>query len=374
MTQRSEPEYPTPAPHPEPLLHALPYAVFLVDAAGVVRDWNPAAEAAFGVPATQALGRPLAALPLPAAVLDAAAGVPLRVELPATAGGVRVLELRAVPLPGGEGAEGGRLVSAHEVTEHVRAREHAERRAEEMAAQAVRRDLFFSAMSHDLRTPITAVMGYSELLLDGVVGELSPRQQEMIERVSQVAGHLSQLLDDVLDLAKLDAGRMELQPEPLALAGLVAEALLEVEPQANGKGLATRCELGDAAERRVVVDPLRARQVLINLLGNAVKFTEEGEVRVSASLEAGRVRVVVRDTGPGLPAGQEEAVFEDYVQLASGRGAKPQPGSGLGLAISRRLAHAMGGELHAEPSPGRGAAFVLTLPLAPDGEGAEAAS
>jgi signal transduction histidine kinase len=381
MTQRSEAERPRPetAAGP-PLLEALPTAVFTLDAGGVVRSWNGAAESVFGVPAAHALGRPLASLPLPATeawqpVLDAArAGtepVSLLLELPAMAAGAtaRVVELTATAVPGDAAGDAPLLVSAYDVTTHVRARQHAERRAEEMAAQAVRRDLFFSAMSHDLRTPITAVMGYSELLLDGVVGELSERQLEMVERVSQVAGHLSQLLNDVLDLAKLDAGRMELRCEPVALDALLSEALVEVEPQARGKGLEIRCEIGALEARRVMADAVRARQVLVNLVANAVKFTDAGEVRLSADVEGGIARVRVRDTGPGLPDGEEEAVFEEYVQVASGRGAKQQPGSGLGLAISRRLARAMGGELRAESLPGRGACFVFTLPLAEEREG-----
>jgi signal transduction histidine kinase len=232
---------------------------------------------------------------------------------------------------------------------------------------AFRRERFFSAMSHDLRTPITAIVGYSELLADGIVGELNGQQLEMIERISQVSGHLSQLVNDILDLAKLDAGRMEFHREEVRLGELVDEALVAVEPQARSKKLELRTDIDDAHRDRVVrVDGSRVRQILVNLLSNAVKFTEDGEVAVLAGDSGERSWLEVRDTGPGLPAGSEEAVFEEFLQIAAGTKSKREPGSGLGLAISRRLARAMGGDLTARSGPGSGAAFTLVLP-APGG-------
>jgi len=240
---------------------------------------------------------------------------------------------------------------------------HNARLYDELRRSKLARDRFFSAMSHDLRTPIAAIVGYSELLSDGIVGELTDKQHEMVERISQVAAHLSELVNDILDLAKLDAGRVELHPEPVQLGELVREAVLAVEPQARAKSLPLRLELDDADEQTVLVDPVRVRQILVNLLSNAVKFTHEGEVRVRASVAGLRTLITVHDTGPGLPPGSEEAVFEEFLQLASGRGTKQEPGSGLGLAVSRRLARAMGGDLTVKSTPGEGAAFTLYLPL-----------
>lgn len=226
---------------------------------------------------------------------------------------------------------------------------------------AFRRERFFSAMSHDLRTPITAIVGYSELLADGIVGELNGQQLEMIERISQVSGHLSQLVNDILDLAKLDAGRMEFHHEEVTLGELVDEALVTVEPQARSKRLELRTDVDIHRETLLRVDPPRVRQILVNLLSNAVKFTEEGEVAVVAGRDDLGTWLEVRDTGPGLPAGSEEAVFEEFLQIAAGNKAKREPGSGLGLAISRRLARAMGGDLTAR-SGAPGAVFTLVLP------------
>jgi PAS domain S-box-containing protein len=231
---------------------------------------------------------------------------------------------------------------------------------------AIRRERFFSAMSHDLRTPITAIVGYSELLGDGIVGELDEKQREMVERISQVAGHLSQLVNDILDLAKLDAGRMEFVREEVPLAALVEDAVVTIRPQAAAKSLALSLELDEHGGAAVFVDPSRVRQILVNLLSNAVKFTEAGQITVSAGIGGDRGWIAVRDTGPGLPGDSEEVVFEEFLQIASGNKAKREPGSGLGLAISRRLARGMGGDLTAASAPGGGAVFTLVLPVSPE--------
>jgi signal transduction histidine kinase len=237
---------------------------------------------------------------------------------------------------------------------------------DDMKQAAERRDRFFSAMSHDLRTPITAIVGYSELLLDGVVGNLPARQLEMVDRISQVAGHLSQLVNDILDLAKLEAGKMEFHRESVRLEALVEDAIVAIEPQAASKGLVLLRELDEVRDAVLQVDRVRVRQVLVNLLYNAVKFTPAGEVRVSAMIEPDRMWIAVRDTGPGLGDEDHEALFEEFLQVASGSGTKSEPGAGLGLAISRRLARAMGGDLIGDNAPGGGALFTLILPLEPD--------
>jgi signal transduction histidine kinase len=265
---------------------------------------------------------------------------------------------------GGGGADAEALRVAQRLGGHTAAVLANARNYARLTEAAFRRERFFSAMSHDLRTPITAIVGYSELLADGIVGELNGQQLEMIERISQVSGHLSQLVNDILDLAKLDAGRMEFHREEVRLGELVDEALVAVEPQARSKKLELRTEIDAHRDALLRVDPPRVRQILVNLLSNAVKFTEHGEVAVVAGSGDGRTWLEVRDTGPGLPAGTEEAVFEEFLQIAAGTRSKREPGSGLGLAISRRLARAMGGDLVARNGPGSGAAFTLVLPPA----------
>jgi signal transduction histidine kinase len=172
-------------------------------------------------------------------------------------------------------------------------------------------------------------------------------------------------VNDIMDLAKLDAGRMEFHLERAVLGELVEEAILAVEPQAEAKGLPIRLEVDEVRDLPLRLDAQRVRQILVNLLSNAVKFTERGEVTVAAGADGGRPWIEVRDTGPGLPAGSEEAVFEEFLQVAVGTKGKREPGSGLGLAISRRLARAMGGDLAARSRADGGAAFILLLPPQP---------
>jgi len=282
----------------------------------------------------------------------------------------------AAPLAG-EGAAGGAMLvgwhgargmDAHTVrlagtvAEQAAAAFRNATRYDVLRQTAVRRERFFSAMSHDLRTPITAIMGYSELLQDGIMGDLEPHQQEMVERICQVSGHLAQLVNDVLDIAKLDAGRMEFHREPVPLGELVDEAVVAVEPQARGKGLELQLDVDGHRDVVLELDMGRVRQILVNLLSNAVKFTDRGAVTLSVEVADGRGWMRVADTGPGLPEGAEEAVFEEFMQLAAGTRAKREPGSGLGLAIARRLARAMGGELTAANGAQGGAVFTLHLP------------
>jgi signal transduction histidine kinase len=184
----------------------------------------------------------------------------------------------------------------------------------------------------------------------------------MVERISQVASHLSQLVNDILDMAKLDAGRMEFHREPVRMGDLVEEAAVAVRPQAQSKSLRLQLDVDGHGGAELRVDRPRVRQILVNLLSNAVKFTDHGEVCVVVGVDDGRGWIEVRDTGPGLPAGSEEEVFEEFLQIAAGNKSKREPGTGLGLAISRRLARAMGGDLTVRSEPGSGAAFTLFLP------------
>jgi signal transduction histidine kinase len=308
-----------------------------------------------GEPGAAALGlRPAQVVPPPYGAITATA-TPLAGD--GAAGGALLV-----------GWHGARAVDAHAlrlietVAEQAAAAFRNATRYDLLRQAAVRRERFFSAMSHDLRTPLTAIMGYSELLQDGIMGDLEPHQQEMVERICQVSGHLAELVNDVLDIAKLDAGRMEFHREPVALGDLVDEALVAVEPQARSKGLELRLEVDGHREVVLELDMARVRQILVNLLSNAVKFTERGTVTLSVEIDGGRGWMRVSDTGPGLPAGAEEAVFEEFMQIAAGNRAKREPGSGLGLAISRRLARAMGGELTACNGEEGGAVFTLHLP------------
>ncbi|HKG95966.1 MAG TPA: PAS domain S-box protein [Gemmatimonadaceae bacterium] len=249
-----------------------------------------------------------------------------------------------------------------DVTERKRADE-ALREAKETAEAASRaKSEFLAVMSHELRTPLNAIGGYVELLEMGVRGALEPGQLADLERIRVNQRRLLGLINDVLNYAKVDAGRVEyvIRPAPVREALDATEPV--IQPLAAAKGVALEVEACDQA-LVAVADPDKVQQVLVNLLSNAVKFTEPGG-RVSVACEddpaARAVRVRVRDTGVGIPADRLDAIFDPFVQVDT-RLTRTAGGTGLGLAISRELARGMGGELTAESRVGEGSTFTLTL-------------
>ncbi|HEX6926824.1 MAG TPA: ATP-binding protein [Longimicrobiaceae bacterium] len=246
---------------------------------------------------------------------------------------------------------------------HVRTREQAqkmEEQADKLERAMSERSRFFAAMSHDLRTPINAVIGYNQLLQLGSFGELSEAQMKAVDSLGRSAQHLLELINDVLDISKIEAGKLEISRELVDLRYLVMDTVTSVQLQAEQKGLLLRTEL-DKVEP-ITTDPARVRQILLNLLSNAVKFTSEGEVAVQLREQGGKPILAVTDTGPGIHPDDVEKVFEEFEQTRLGRSGG---GTGLGLAISRRLALLLGGTLELETAPGHGTTFTLTLPRTP---------
>lgn len=235
---------------------------------------------------------------------------------------------------------------------------------------------FLANVSHELRTPLNAIVGFIDLLREGVYGELTPRQTVPVERIEASANHLRILVDQVLDLAKIAAGRLDVQSEAILLRPFLMDVTSEMESLANEKGLSLSLTLG-AALPAVKADPTHLRQILINLIGNACKYTEAGVVGIRAAvndepgsprlLATGAVRwlcIAVSDSGPGIPLGDQQRIFEEFEQIDAGsRTHSARRGTGLGLPISRRLAEAMGGDVTVQSEPGRGATFTLWLPL-----------
>jgi signal transduction histidine kinase len=270
-------------------------------------------------------------------------------------------------------------VVAEDVTERQRllAESEAARRAAEEAravAEAANRAKgeFLATMSHELRTPLNAIAGYAELLALGVRGPLTEAQSQDMARIRRANQHLTGLVTDVLNFARLEAGQVEYHVAEVHLGPLVADLEALVGPQLAAKRLAydhDACGPDTPAQPHVVrADAEKVRQVLVNLLSNAIKFTDAGG-RISLACEddapAGVVRVRVTDTGRGIPPERLAHVFEPFVQVDRDLTHTSQQGVGLGLAISRDLARGMGGELSAESIPGEGSTFTLTLPRAP---------
>jgi len=249
---------------------------------------------------------------------------------------------------------------------------------------------FLANVSHELRTPLAAIVGFVDLLRDGSYGELGPRMIGPVERIQASAEHLQALVDQVLDLAKLSAGRLDVHREPLSLRAFAIDVASEVEPLVIEKGLALSIQVPSTLPR-VSTDPTHLRQILVNLLGNAVKFTAGGGITLRASfvpdgevtryvrsatkrplLTAGGdwIALQVSDTGIGIAAKDHERIFEEFEQVTPGsRGDSERRGTGLGLSITRRLARLLEGDITLESEAGRGATFTCWLPADPRATG-----
>jgi signal transduction histidine kinase len=221
---------------------------------------------------------------------------------------------------------------------------------------------FLASMSHELRTPIGAVLGYLALLREGIYGELSGRQEEVLGRVQHASEHLLELIDDVLDLARIEAGKLSISLGTVALPALLRGVVDSIEPLARARGLALSL---DAPEDLpvLVTDATRVRQVLLNLLSNAVKFTPGGAISVVARPAGEReVEVAVADTGVGIEPAALAGIFDAFRQ-GDQSSTRRFEGTGLGLSIVRRLLGLLGGSIRVESTPGAGTVFTVTLPV-----------
>jgi signal transduction histidine kinase len=216
-------------------------------------------------------------------------------------------------------------------------------------------------MSHELRTPLNAILGYTELILDGIYGPPSEKITAVLSRVQANGKHLLGLINDVLDLSKIEAGQLSLSLNDYSLKDVVHTVVTATEPLAAEKKLPLKVEIprdlpaGRGDERRLA-------QVLLNLVGNAIKFTDAGDVRIAANIENGRFVLSVADTGPGIPASEQTRIFEEFHQIDSSN-TKTKSGTGLGLAISKRIVELHGGRIWVESAVGKGSTFRLELPV-----------
>jgi signal transduction histidine kinase len=219
---------------------------------------------------------------------------------------------------------------------------------------------FLASVSHELRTPMNAIIGYTKLMLDGLDGEITEQQEQDLKRVAQAADNLLALINDLLDLSKIEAGRMEIHPEDVELTVIVNEVMELVRPAASAKGLQVRSFITSQLPK-AFVDPAKTRQILANLMANAVKFTDHGNVTLEASEASGWITVAISDTGIGIPQQALGYIFEEFRQADSSTTRK-YGGTGLGLAITRRLVELQGGRIWVESEHGKGSTFRFTLP------------
>jgi PAS domain S-box-containing protein len=237
------------------------------------------------------------------------------------------------------------------------------RRTAELEKALSARSRFYASMSHELRTPINAILGYSSLLLDHVYGPLNERQLNGIERTHRAAKHLLELVNDVLDLSKIEAGKIELQLEPVTLPTLIEDLFVTVRPMADEHGSSLSFH-HDGQPVTIISDPRRVRQILLNLLSNAIKFGRRKPIRVESREWGDRgIEIDVIDQGVGIAKGDQDKIFDEFVQLAR---SDRQDGTGLGLPISQRLAVILNGSLAVKSEPGVGSSFRLRLPRMSD--------
>lgn len=218
-----------------------------------------------------------------------------------------------------------------------------------------------AAVSHELRSPLNAILGFADVLLEEVDGPLTPSAREEIEQIRASGQHLSQLVADILEFSAIDSGQITIRFERVPLLKIASELVREAQAEVRDKPVRVRV-LGD--ENAIAwVDPLRARQILGNIIFNAVKFTQRGEIEVRVEIADGEIVTIVRDTGPGISVAERAAIFEEYKQ---GEGPFRKRGTGLGLAIARRLALLHGGRIELETEVGKGSTFAIFLPAPRD--------
>jgi PAS domain S-box-containing protein len=351
------------------IVEAAPEAILVVSPGdGTVLDANPFAGAWLGRAHDRLIGTPLADLlalgpgqtraETVRATLDPGAGGPRLLSFRHSSG--RLLEAEASVA---HAAVHGRAASILLVRD-VSTIEHA-RRAAEAASET--KNLFLANVSHEIRTPLNGVLGMTELTLEH---ELAPAVREQVETIGRCARDLLQIVDDVLDFSRLEAGQLELSQVPTDVGALVHDVACHLAPRARARGLTLATVVRRDLPAPLVLDAGRVRRVLEHLVGNAIKFTPEGEVEILAQPGAAQPNggfelvLAVRDTGPGIPEAWQEAIFEPFHAADASR-TRPQGGTGIGLALSRQIAGALGGRIEVESPPGEGATFRFVLAVTP---------
>jgi signal transduction histidine kinase len=219
---------------------------------------------------------------------------------------------------------------------------------------------FLANMSHELRTPLNAIIGFSEVLLQRMFGELNPRQEEYLRDILVSGQHLLTLINDILDLSKIEAGRMELQSTRVSVALLIDGSVMMIRERAAEQAITVAVQV-DADVGDIDGDERKLRQVLFNLLSNAVKFTpKQGRIEVGAVRRDGEVRVSVKDNGIGIALADQGRIFEKFEQAESGR--RQEASTGLGLALAKSFVELHGGRLWVESAPGAGSTFTFSVP------------
>jgi PAS domain S-box-containing protein len=345
------------------LLELLPEPVFALDEQDRVLFANPVAHARFAEDDMTGVDLREILAPLDGSGLEELLGregsepVRKRLALRALDGSERIYHATSAPV---RSERPVRALLLHDVTDEVRSRAALEAQARDLEMALRHRSRFYASMSHELRTPINAIVGYTRLILEGVYGEDPDAHRTALERIDRAARHLLDLVNDVLDLAKIESGKVSVRIESVRLSSLILDLEATMEPLARDHGVELRFDLAEDCDRPIATDPRRVRQILMNLLSNAIRYGGGQPVEVTCARDSG-VRIAVRDRGPGIDPERIEEIFEEFVQL---HGDEPG-GTGLGLPIARTLARSLGGDVTVETSGPGGSVFSLTLPEDP---------
>jgi signal transduction histidine kinase len=254
--------------------------------------------------------------------------------------------------------------------ENVRLFEEIQDKSRQVEEASKHKSQFLANMSHELRTPLNAILGYTELVLDGIYGDAPEKMRNVLERIQTNGKHLLGLINDVLDLSKIEAGQLVLTLNDYSIKDMMQSVYVAVEPLAGNKKLGFKLEVPSnlpAAHG----DERRLSQVLLNLVGNAIKFTDNGEVAMKAAAANGSYTIAVTDTGPGIAEADQAKIFEEFQQSESTH-TKAKGGTGLGLAIAKRIVEMHGGRLWVESKLGNGSTFFFTVPLRVDHQAGKA--
>ncbi len=359
------------------LLETIPEPIWLKDPDGVYLSCNPAFEKIYDLPEAELIGKTDHDLVAPEAAdflrekdrEALAAGRTIVSEewvtYPGTGEKILMAKIKT-PMRDSDGRLVGVLGIGRDITEDRRIQSGLSAAKEQAEAANRAKSQFLSRMSHELRTPLNAIIGFSELLKYDSENPLTPQQLEFVGHILDGGSHLLELINEVLDLARIETGRLELVMEPVGLADLMCECLDMTKPLATARSV--HLEGASPADKVVMADPLRLKQVLLNLLSNAVKYNREGgSVSVSCSVAPdGRAHVAVSDTGPGIPEERQAEVFQPFQRLGAEKTAVE--GTGIGLTISKRLIEAMHGGIGFQSRPNQGTTFWIELPMADRGE------
>jgi PAS domain S-box-containing protein len=365
-------------------------AILVLDADWRIMLFNAAAERMFGHPRTRAIGRPVIelfpdgdlerTLTMLGAAPRVMSAVPELHPLTGTRASGERFPVEASVSCLELGGERTFTIIARDVTERLRneealrtqalslERNAAELRAlneqlhtrqEELERAMTARNRFYASMSHELRTPINAIIGYNTLLLDHIYGPLNEKQTHGLQRTHKAANHLLELVNDVLDLSKIEAGKIELTVQPVGFPAIIEDLFVTVRPLADEHQTSLELRV-QGAPKAIISDPRRVRQILLNLLSNAIKFGRGKPILVEANLSTPEgIEVAVTDHGEGIAPEDLPRIFDEFVQLSN---SSQLGGTGLGLPISKRLAKLLGGELEVTSTRGEGSTFRLTLP------------